>query len=503
MLTNFPRNFLRVAFLNGVWHGLAGNKPMRWRVLFFISLAVNLLLAGVWFFSTRSHVAPRTDAAEFGRAATVKTNVVVRRQFFTWSQVESDNYQTFIANLRDIDCPEQTIRDLIIADVNALFAKRIATDPDVVSPEQQWWRSEPDPELTAAAEKRLRMLDTERRALLAQLLGGQWETGDLVSLPRPSHPGLTLDGPVLGNLPADVKQNIQDISTRANERLQTYLDAQRLAGKPTDAAEIAKLRQQTRKEFARVLAPQQLEEFLLRYSQASNNLRNEMGQLKFFEASPDEFRAVFRATDALDQQIEMLAGKDDANSVLQRNSLQQQRESAVKLALGKDRYQEFQLLHDPHFRDAVETAEKAGSPEAAQKIYEINRATAEELASIRANTNFTAEQKTIALKQAELEQLKASAQAMGQEVPAEPAAPTEPKVKQPDYVQATHAYVLGIAESAVSVGARYGISADVLQKANPGVDFRKLRPGDSIKIPSPVFTPTAPPPLPPAPLPRQ
>ena len=476
---------------------------MRWRVLFFSLLIVNLALAGVWFVSARRHAVPRTDAAEFGRVATVKTNVVIRRQFFTWSQVESDNYQTFIANLRDIDCPEQTIRDLIIADVNALFAKRIATDPDIVSPEQQWWRSEPDPDVLAAAQQRIQMLDTERRALLAQLLGGKWETGDLVSLPRPSRPGLTLDGPVLGNLPADVKQTIQDISTRANERLQTYLDGQRLAGKPTDAAEIAKLRQQTREEFARVLTPQQLEEFLLRYSQASNNLRNEMGQLKFFEASPDEFRAVFRATDSLDQQIEMLAGKDDANSVLQRNSLLKQRENAVQLALGKDRYQEFQLLHDPQFRDAVATAEKAGSPEAAQKIYEINRATAEELASIRANTNYTTEQKTIALKQVELEQLKASAQAMGQEVPTELVTADAPKPKQPDYVQSTHAYVLGIAETAGSVATRYGVSAQALQNANPGMDFKKLRPGDSIKIPGPTFTPSAPPPPPPAPLPRQ
>ena len=477
---------------------------MRWRVLFIISLVVNLMLAGVWFVSTRRQAVLRRDAAEFGRsAATVKTNVVIRRQFFTWSQVESENYQTFIANLREIGCPEQTICDLIIADVNALFAKRIATDPDIVSPEQQWWRSEPDPELITAAENRIHMLDTERRALLAQLLGGKWETGDLVSLPRPSRPGLTLDGPVLGNLPADVKQTIQDISTRANERLQTYLDAQRQSGKANNPAEIAKLRQQTREEFARVLAPQQLEEFLLRYSQASNNLRSEMSQLKFFEPAPDEFRAVFRATDSLDQQIELLAGKDDPNSVLQRNSLLQQRDNAVKLALGKDRYQEFQLLHDPQFREAVETAEKSGSPEAAQKIYEINRATTEELASIRANTNYTTEQRTIALKQAELEQLKASAQAMGQEVPVEAIAATPPKVKPPDYVQATHAYVLGIAESAVSVGARYGVPADALQNANPGIDFRKLRPGDSIKIPSPLFTPTAPPPLPPAPLPRR
>ena len=468
---------------------------MRWRVLFFISLVVNLALAGVWLVSTRRHAVSHGDSAEFGRtAATVKTNVVIRRQFFTWSQVESEDYQKFIANLREIDCPEQTIRDLIIADVNALFAKRIATDPDIISPDQQWWRSEPDPELVAAAEKRLRMLDTERRMLLSQLLGTTWETGDLVSLPRPSHPGLTLDGPVLGNLPADVKQTIQDISTRANERLQTYLDVQRQAGKKAETAEIAKLRQQTREEFARVLTPQQLEEFLLRYSQASNNLRNEMGQLKYFEASPDEFRAIFRATDSLDQQLELLAGKDDPNSVLQRNSLLQQRANAIQLALGKDRHQEFQLLHDPQFRNAVETAEKAGAPEAAQKIYEINQATVEELARIRANTNFTAEQKVIALKQAELEQLKASAQVMGQEVPAEPTTAEPDKTPKPAYTVMSHGYVLGIGDTAGNVASKYNVSLNALQAANPGVDLRHLKPGETIKVPGPLFTPTAPPP---------
>ena len=66
----------------------------------------------------------------------------------------------------------------------------------------------------------------------------------------------------------------------------------------------------------------------------------------------------------------------------------------------------------------METAENAGAPpEAAQKIYEINLAVAEHLAEIRANTNYTAEQRAIALKQAELEQLKANAQVIGQEIP--------------------------------------------------------------------------------------
>jgi hypothetical protein len=38
--------------------------------------------------------------------------------------MESTDYQRYIANLRTIGCPEQTIRDIIIADVNKLFEER-------------------------------------------------------------------------------------------------------------------------------------------------------------------------------------------------------------------------------------------------------------------------------------------------------------------------------------------------------------------------------------------
>jgi len=41
---------------------------------------------------------------------------------FHWSQLESSDYRTYIANLRGIGCPEQTLRDIITADVGSLFA---------------------------------------------------------------------------------------------------------------------------------------------------------------------------------------------------------------------------------------------------------------------------------------------------------------------------------------------------------------------------------------------
>jgi hypothetical protein len=304
----------------------------------------------------------------------MKTNVVVRRQFFSWSEVESSDYPTYIANLRSINCPEQTIRDIIIADVNALFMRRLATE--VVTADQQWWRSEPDPQVVRAAADKTRALNAERRALLTRLLGLNWESGDLANLPRPSHPGIVLDGPVLGVLSPEVKQAVQDISARAQDRLQAYLRAQTLAGKSPDPAELAKLRQQTRDDLARTLSPQQVEEYLLRYSQNANNLRAELGQLKYFNATPAEFRAMFRAADAFDQQIQLLPAGDDPNTAAQRNALLQQRENAIKLALTPERYEQYVLLSDPAYRDAFVAAQQGGDPDAAQVLYRINLATA-------------------------------------------------------------------------------------------------------------------------------
>jgi hypothetical protein len=43
---------------------------------------------------------------------------------FTWEAVESGDYLTYIENLRTIGCPEETIRDIISADVNKLFDQR-------------------------------------------------------------------------------------------------------------------------------------------------------------------------------------------------------------------------------------------------------------------------------------------------------------------------------------------------------------------------------------------
>lgn len=467
---------------------MAVNIAMRWRALFWLSLLANVALGAALFHSSRD-AKTRLDRASILATATntppVKTAVIVRRQFFSWQEVESDDYPTYIQNLRDIACPEQTIRDIIIADVNALYARRRALE--VVTADQQWWRAAPDTNVLQAAELKLRQLEQERRNLLTTLLGPNWESGDLVSLPRPTRPSIPLDGPVLGALPNDVKQAVEQFYAEATDRLDAYLAEQQRAGHPPDPAELARLRKQFRLELAGVLSAPQLEEYLLRFSDSARSLRSDLAQLKGFEATPDEFRAMFRVLDPINEQ---LIAVDDSTpeGARQRATLLAQAEAELKLALGDKRYAQYQLMHDARYQDAYAEAVKAGDPDSAGTLYQIKLAGQQEQARINDLAGLTDEQRAIELKKAELEQLKAVAQALGQPLPAESAAaPKSIPVK-------IHNVANG--EGLNRIAQLYGVQPNDLRAANPNLNFDKLKAGDQVKVPFNLIYPTPPEPPP-------
>jgi hypothetical protein len=98
-----------------------------------ISILLNLVLIAYLIVilqrsrTTRVEVAPpavKENAGAESRLVPTVTATALESKTFNWSQIESANYRTYIANLRGIGCPERTIRDIITADVDTIYAER-------------------------------------------------------------------------------------------------------------------------------------------------------------------------------------------------------------------------------------------------------------------------------------------------------------------------------------------------------------------------------------------
>jgi hypothetical protein len=113
------------------------SPTMKSKAPLIVSVALNVVLAAFLLrpqpTAEPSGAADQIDKAESGTARKnsaiaprlldpAGTNTVVRQ--FNWESVESPDYREYIANLRSIGCPEETIRDIIRADVNKLYAEK-------------------------------------------------------------------------------------------------------------------------------------------------------------------------------------------------------------------------------------------------------------------------------------------------------------------------------------------------------------------------------------------
>jgi len=97
-----------------------------------------------------------------------ETSPFVKAKPFRWSQLESADYQNYVANLRGIGCPEQTICDIITADV----------DTGVFAARREQLKQKQITQAQQGLDAELQSLHNEETAMISTLLGWQ------VSSPR-------------------------------------------------------------------------------------------------------------------------------------------------------------------------------------------------------------------------------------------------------------------------------------------------------------------------------
>jgi hypothetical protein len=363
--------------------------------------------------SVRKTAVPKTNTptASSNKTSEVKTNSplasaslaakpVFANKKFTWQEVESDEYLIYLENLHAVGCPEEKVRQIILADIDELIAKKRLKE--AIAHDTEWWRAEPQAILVNVLRERARALEVERRNLITKLVGpdgAEDETDESVFWSN-----VQLTGPVLGSLAPPVHNQVQEMCARSMERLQSARSARFNEGQPLNQVEEARLREQTRADLQKVLNSEQLEEFLLRYSHNAHNLRDE---LRAVEPTAEEFRRIFRATDPLDHQMQLDYGGLEALSDKQRERYQRQRDEAIREALSPERFHAYLLTKDPLYRQAQTMALQYGAPsKAVMPIYQMTKLNESKRQKIIHDTTLTSQQKSEALSAVAQEQQK-------------------------------------------------------------------------------------------------
>jgi len=318
------------------------------------SLALNfVLLSAVAYFSAYKPAPaapePARPALRPERHPRAVVATTTDEGAFNWSELESADFKQYMANLRAIGCPEETIRDLIVADVNKMYVPRFAA----LAAETQkfdFWRKRSKSKEGLTTQ--LRALQEEKKALLRELLGidndpyEKWANADVNRLREEGKYSF---------LSAEKQAQVRAIM----EKYETLPEALKGSGRDglliSSGNDSKRLREQRQQELAQVLSPEELKELSLRDSNTADAVRSRFGNMDLTEA---EYRKLYDLRKAYEDTQGAIADMSDPEKVRQRSEARQQLNEAYKTAFGEERWNELQRQQDPTWRNLSQLAQQ-------------------------------------------------------------------------------------------------------------------------------------------------
>jgi hypothetical protein len=379
---------------------------MKLSALLFCSLAFNALLALlVWnsWFKTRSNTTPvnsltnRTVRA-FAPAQKAEIPAATRPrevlETFHWSQLESEDYRVYTANLRELSCPEATVRDIVIADVNEMFYRRV--NDLVGSVQNRFWELMTKPkelqQLVDEKWKELKELDAERTLLLQELLGKFERTSA-------RQESANLESRELSRQFVDfLVPEKADEYLKLEQRFAVARDAFHSRQPPISQNELQtqlkQLQEQQDHELAELLSPDELEEYRLRKSGFAD-LRH---KLSGFQATGEELRELARIENDMD-------GTQPA-----------ERRERMKEFLGADRFAQFERAQSPQYQEIYQVGDRFGLSNAEiADAYEMRKVAEGSARQLRSDQHVSLQNRMAALKVIQEETTRALTDVLGPE----------------------------------------------------------------------------------------
>ncbi len=373
------------------------------KVLLGISFGLNAALMAGFLInrsSTQPTIASGSAENEVTAAQNPKTkrleraaqNVIVKRaKDLNWGSVESQDYREYIQNLRAIGCPEETIRDIIIADINKLYASKIAALYPSAK-EFKFWRVE---DRVARKEEKDRdhsrhELEQEKRELIHQLLGVDYDAELARASGKPDN-----EDARYGFLSPEKQEQAKTLREKYRQ-MERELFKDGGGWTPENRAKFSAMRAEGEAEMAKLLGPADFEQYQFRNSYTARSMRE---SLTGFQPNEDEFRDIYAIRKAYDDQygFAQKRGGNEAVSEEQKGA-QQKLDEQLKATLGADRFREYQLSQDERYRSVYDFTQKYDLPrQTADALYAVRIAAEVERQRIRSDATLTADARNAAL----------------------------------------------------------------------------------------------------------
>lgn len=341
--------------------------------------------------SSVAQSAPAKQAKE--KPVTAEPEVVtVPGKPFSWAEVEAADYKVYIANLRAIGCPEETIQDIIYNDVSKLYARKMRELGDYGERVKEYWKPR-DYSYSSYAQQRA--LEKEKHELLIELLGVDPEK---LRRERQGYPDYeALKYPFLTEEKRKQAMDIWEKYTAQEQGL--YQKYRNYYGEEREA-EMAEIKKAKDAEMAKVLSPDELFEWQLRSSGVASSMQ---WQLQAFEPSEQEFRAMFKIEDQWqDTMGNRGPDPDDAEAQKKWQEASKLRQDEMKKILGGERYKEYARAQDYQYQQLYRMLGRTGDGTAkatANKVYAMKEEAEAQSRKVRSDQSLSPAQRQQALKE--------------------------------------------------------------------------------------------------------
>jgi hypothetical protein len=305
-----------------------------------------------------------------------------------WRMVESPDYVHYIANIRAIGVPWDTIKDIIFADVNALYAQK--TQALRPSQSSQFWETKRIQTIAEdkARNERLSTLEAERKRLLLELVGI-----DSNEDKSRSSGWQVPTAPTLEFLTEEKRRKIAELDKYdlALDDLIKRVGSTWLRG---DYEAMKRLQSDKRSELGRILTPDELENYDLVTHPIADQMRGDLGT---FNPTEEEFRMVFQIRKEFADKVGEFQMKASLNPNgppvgLQMAAASKEADQQIAARLGPERYADYERSQDPLFLVMERVSQHNDlSDEAVLQAYQIKKAADQERAQL-ATSNVGTEQ---------------------------------------------------------------------------------------------------------------